>query len=158
MFVNITLTLYVFDLHLKWYGTLIPPQILTFDRHGISSHPNHFSLPAGVLHYIANTPVESRPRLYSLITVPLIHKYIGPAASLLAKFDVKFAALFDDSTRANIHKIPVFVSGAGDWWTAVQAMLEHKSQMVWFRWLYVAFSRYMWVNEWIEVPLGSMDV
>jgi N-acetylglucosaminylphosphatidylinositol deacetylase len=24
---------------------------------------------------------------------------------------------------------------------------------VWFRWLYVSFSRYMWVNEWLEVKV-----
>ena len=34
---------------------------------------------------------------------------------------------------------------------ALIAMLQHESQLVWFRWLYVFWSRYMWVNEWIEV-------
>ena len=107
-----------------------------------------------MLRYIESVPLESRPRLFSLITVPLVPKYIGPVAALLAKFDVKTAALFNDATRANVYKVPVFVSGVEDWWTAIQAMMEHKSQLVWFRWLYVAFSRYMWVNEWIEVLPG----
>ena len=49
--------------------------------------------------------------------------------------------------------IPAFISGWAEYKTAVRAMLRHKSQMVWFRWLYVAFSRYMWVNEWFEVAV-----
>ena len=49
--------------------------------------------------------------------------------------------------------IPAFISGWAEYKTAVRAMLRHKSQMAWFRWLYVAFSRYMWVNEWFEVAV-----
>lgn len=47
--------------------------------------------------------------------------------------------------------LPKFVSGAAEYKTALRAMMQHRSQLVWFRWLYVAFSRYMWVNEWVEV-------
>ena len=47
--------------------------------------------------------------------------------------------------------MPVFVSGVPQYTLALRAMLQHRTQLVWFRWLYVAFSRYMWVNEWIEV-------
>jgi len=48
---------------------------------------------------------------------------------------------------------PVFVSGLWEYWTALQAMRAHGSQLEWFRWLYVVFSRYMWVNEWVEVEV-----
>jgi N-acetylglucosaminylphosphatidylinositol deacetylase len=48
---------------------------------------------------------------------------------------------------------PVFVSGAKAYTTAFKAMLAHKSQLVWFRWLHLLFSRYMWVNEWTEVEV-----
>jgi N-acetylglucosaminylphosphatidylinositol deacetylase len=48
---------------------------------------------------------------------------------------------------------PIFVAGIPEYLRALQAMRMHKSQLVWFRWLYVTFSRYMWVNEWLEVQL-----
>lgn len=32
----------------------------------------------------------------------------------------------------------------------LKAMRQHKSQLVWFRWLYVGWSKYMWVGE-VEV-------
>lgn len=47
------------------------------------------------------------------------------------------------------------MSGWDGYMRALQAMMQHHSQLVWFRWLYVSFSRYMWVNEWAEVPVGA---
>ena len=48
---------------------------------------------------------------------------------------------------------PVVIAAVG--WKGfekgVLAMLEHGSQMVWFRWLYVGFSRYMWEGTWLLV-------
>lgn len=51
----------------------------------------------------------------------------------------------------NARGLPVFVSGIQEYMRALEAMRMHESQLVWFRWLYVSFSRYMWVNEWSEV-------
>lgn len=53
--------------------------------------------------------------------------------------------------------MPAFVSGIEGYMAALRAMAQHRSQLVWFRWLYVAFSRYMWVNEWVRVlpPTGT---
>jgi N-acetylglucosaminylphosphatidylinositol deacetylase len=45
----------------------------------------------------------------------------------------------------------VFVPGWRGYRTALEAMRRHESQLVWFRWLYVLFSQYMWLNEWEEV-------
>lgn len=41
-----------------------------------------------------------------------------------------------------------YVSSIGGYINALRAMQHHQSQLVWFRWLYVLFSTYMWVNEW----------
>jgi len=134
--------------------------ILTFDRMGISSHPNHQSLPYGVMHYLnASLPWTSKtPRLFTLITVPLVHKYIGPTAAVLAKWDLSIAALLDwlsasKTDERHSPRIAVFVSGFSQYRAALRAMMKHRSQLVWFRWLYVTFSRYMWVNEWLEARL-----
>jgi len=43
-----------------------------------------------------------------------------------------------------------------DYLTALRAMRQHWSQLVWFRWLYVLFSKYMWVNEWVEVQVEGV--
>ncbi|KAF8201147.1 putative deacetylase LmbE-like domain-containing protein [Mycena galopus ATCC 62051] len=144
--------------------------ILTFDREGISGHPNHKSLPAGAKALMSTL---TEVRLFTLITTPVLPKYSGILAPSLAKFDLYASALlhFLEAqlarvlTALNIYVpsagptpttprpevMPVFVSGIKEHWAAVQAMRTHTSQMVWFRWLYVLFSRYMWVNEWNEV-------
>ncbi|KAI0764611.1 putative deacetylase LmbE-like domain-containing protein [Trametes elegans] len=128
--------------------------ILTFDHQGISSHPNHISLPKGAAHLLSTFPSSlpsksrPRPRLFSLTTVSLAHKYLGP----LAPLSRKLALLLSDEPA------PVAVSGWTEYAWALAAMQEHRSQLVWFRWLYVSFSRYMWVNEWVEVvPPSGVD-
>jgi len=114
--------------------------ILTFDDHGVSGHPNHQSLPSGVRQLISshNDSLSSPPQLFTLVSVPLVAKYNSILSPLLAKGAVHFYS-----------QTPVFVSGMHEYWRAVLAMRQHKSQLVWFRYLYVLFSRYMWVNEWI---------
>ncbi|KAJ7182693.1 LmbE-like protein [Mycena crocata] len=145
--------------------------ILTFDRDGVSGHPNHKSLPAGVKQLMSSL---KEVRLFTLITTPLPIKYAGILAPSLAKFDLYASDLlhFFETQLARIlpllgvsiaptpnksvhpEVMPVFVSGIKEHWAAVQAMRAHPSQLVWFRWLYVVFSRYMWVNEWNEVKLS----
>lgn len=149
-------------------------QILTFDRKGISSHPNHYSLFYGVSQLLSSFPSNPetpssltypRPRAYSLISVSTANKYISLLAPLFAKMDLLFLQFLDHydllprSGRRNsgntvIAGIPVFVAGGSDYLRTVKAILQHDSQLVWFRWLYMAFSRYMWVNEWVEIPAG----
>ncbi|KAJ6558680.1 putative deacetylase LmbE-like domain-containing protein [Mycena sp. CBHHK59/15] len=144
--------------------------ILTFDRQGISGHPNHNSLPDGVKQLMSS---QKEMRLFTLITIPLPAKYAGILAPSLAKFDLYGSNLFHhleaQLTRllnvlgvsispksrnfAPPEPMPVFVSGFREYWVALQAMRAHSSQLVWFRWLYVIFSRYMWVNEWNEIKV-----
>ncbi|KIL57088.1 hypothetical protein M378DRAFT_133511 [Amanita muscaria Koide BX008] len=152
--------------------------ILTFDHDGVSSHPNHKSLPSGTKELIQNLTSVAPPRLFTLITVPVLTKYNSILSPLLAKMDlsVSRAMYYLVITISNLlqhtfhipitsepdyavdvektHAImPVFVSGVNEYWQAVQAMRAHASQLVWFRYLYVSFSRYMWVNEWVEVKV-----
>lgn len=151
-------------------------QILTFDEEGISNHPNHRSLPKGVVHLLKHYdhPTIPPPRLFTLITVPVVTKYTGIIAPILAKFDLYKLRLFyhielllvnlflelelglpfpPDDPTSNQESMPVFVSGVSEYVLAIKAMREHASQLVWFRYLYVTFSRYMWVNEWVEVRI-----
>lgn len=39
-----------------------------------------------------------------------------------------------------------------------RAMWAHRSQMVWFRRLYIIFSRYMWINTLREVQISDAEL
>jgi N-acetylglucosaminylphosphatidylinositol deacetylase len=122
--------------------------VLTFDTKGISLHPNHFSLPLGALYLIKSLSSSSHtsvPRLFSLVTVPVLSKYAGLPSAILVRLGIIFQTF-----EPTVDSLPVFISGIPDYLTTVRAILAHDSQMVWFRYLYITFSRYMWVNEWIE--------
>ncbi|KAF8633169.1 hypothetical protein AX17_004670 [Amanita inopinata Kibby_2008] len=159
--------------------------ILTFDHEGISSHPNHKALPDGVKHLIHThnaTSPSPPPRLFSLISTPITTKYNGILSPLLAKFDLYTNRALYYLEIAFVHVLemlgvpitsepgksnyaadrphfimPVFVSGFQEYWQAAKAIRAHQSQLVWFRYLYILFSRYMWVND-RECPLQTLAV
>ncbi|KAG1729139.1 N-acetylglucosaminylphosphatidylinositoldeacety la se [Suillus lakei] len=125
--------------------------VLTFDIKGISLHPNHFSLPLGASRLIKSLSSSSHtsvPRLFSLVTVPVLPKYTGLPSAVLARLGVISEAFL--AFEPSVDSLPVFISGIPDYLTTARAILAHDSQMAWFRYLYMTFSRYMWVNEWIE--------
>lgn len=37
-------------------------------------------------------------------------------------------------------------------------MKQHKSQMLWFRWLYIIFSRYIFINSLREMNLSDVEL
>ncbi|PPQ70394.1 hypothetical protein CVT24_013132 [Panaeolus cyanescens] len=123
-------------------------------------------------------PGTSVPRLYSLVTSSLPTKYISLLAVPLAKVDIYSFNFFQKWEELILQAVthyfpdlltppegapkrypkhpeasirPVFVSGFPQFLQATTAMTTHESQMVWFRWLYILFSRYMWVNIWTPV-------
>lgn len=123
--------------------------ILTFDHLGVSSHPNHYSLYYGVKYILASIPPNIMvPRAYALITEPLIIKYSG-----WLSVPFKSLARLNLSRDANAEGLPTlrFTSGISSYLITFQAMNQHRSQMVWFRWLYLLFSSYMWQNDWVEI-------
>lgn len=111
-------------------GTLI-----TFDDYGISSHLNHRSLHKSVLE-VKKRKTTTNLNYYQLESVSLWRKYLG----LLDSVPTLLTSLFDDGTiRLALD------SGKRD---ELRKNLEmHASQMVWFRKLYMYFSRYMIYNE-----------
>jgi N-acetylglucosaminylphosphatidylinositol deacetylase len=144
-------------------------QLITFDATGITRHPNHIAL-AEVYPLLS-----PRPRLLELQSPSVATKFTGPFWSLvLAVRDVmrgprgprasqsatSSAASASTTTSAAFKQIETdtppaprleveiaFVASPAQYIAAVRAMLAHSSQLVWFRWLYVAFSHLMWVNE-----------
>lgn len=89
---------------------------------------------------MSTLPLSERPHAYVLTSVSLGQKYIGPLAALQSKLRIL-------TTPIDI----TFVAGIHEYVTALRAMVQHRSQLVWFRWLYVFFSRYMWVNDLVAL-------
>ncbi|KAK4242987.1 putative deacetylase LmbE-like domain-containing protein [Corynascus novoguineensis] len=126
--------------------------LITFDRHGVSGHPNHASLYYGARGFISALmrdrsgwacPVD----LYTLTTVPLFRKYMG-FFDIVATL-ISWALHTPMRDRAHPGGL-VFLCGlgAGGVSTAWRAMVDaHKSQMVWFRYGWITFSRYMVMND-----------
>lgn len=98
------------------------------------------------------------PKVYSLVTVSLLPKYTGVFGGVFARFALWLKIILKGLPVVNLftkdrEPTPIFISGAEQYIRGLSAMKQHWSQMVWFRWLNVFFSRYMWVNEWKQVDI-----
>ncbi|SRR6266702_522363 len=138
------------------------PQILTFDSYGVSGHPNHYSLYHGVSELLAISPTSFKYPLaaYSLTSKSVVTKYIGILAPILVKLKMTFSRVLQSTVENGNPDLPVrhvFVAGIGGYYRAVLATLQHRSQRAWFRWLYMVFSQYLWVNEWERIH-ATVDV
>ncbi|RDL39772.1 LmbE-like protein [Venustampulla echinocandica] len=123
--------------------------LITFDRSGVSSHPNHISLFHGARHFITSL-VHNRPGwqcpvdLYTLTSISLLRKYTSFFDSALSLF-----IMVVRKKQMGAHPTPLlFLSGPKDVRVAQKSMTNaHKSQMRWFRWGWIALSRYMVIND-----------
>lgn len=105
--------------------------VFTFDDYGISGHPNHIAVHHGVRQAISFT--ENQPiRGYQLISSGAFQKFLG---------------LFDATFTETTGVAAVYAGGpaVGAIWAAMWA---HRSQFVWFRVLFLLFSRYSYVNTY----------
>ncbi|KAH8178703.1 glcNAc-PI de-N-acetylase domain-containing protein [Sarocladium implicatum] len=129
--------------------------LITFDSQGVSSHPNHISLYHGARAFISSllSTTETSPvDLYTLGSVSMFRKYTSVADIFVTLG--KWWMGGDASNSEEGKKRPetlVFtnkLSGEAGYGTAWKAMTEaHKSQMVWFRYGWITFSRYMVIND-----------
>ena len=107
--------------------------VLTFDRHGISGHKNHCALYTSLAFLCLEDRIPRTCRVFALKTVNLVLKY----SSFL---DVPMSFLLTPSAA--------YVASPKGWLTLRKAMRAHKSQYVWFRKLYMLFSRYVLINTY----------
>ncbi|KAG5462398.1 MAG: putative deacetylase LmbE-like domain-containing protein [Olpidium bornovanus] len=135
--------------------------IITFDEGGISGHLNHIALYRGVETLLLKQEKSSFPSYsppltaYTLKTVPLLRKYISvldlafcASAAELLRLPAQHTIPRLSRTKATPRpEVLLFVSKPAGYTRAVDAMKKHKTQWVWFRMLYVMFSRYMVFNE-----------
>ncbi|XP_004446564.1 N-acetylglucosaminyl-phosphatidylinositol de-N-acetylase isoform X5 [Dasypus novemcinctus] len=106
--------------------------VVTFDAWGVSGHVNHVALYAAArtLHLEGKLPEGCS--VLTLQSVNVLRKYVSfldLLVSLLHAQDVLFVLTREEVTQAK------------------RAMSCHRSQLLWFRHLYVLFSRYMRINS-----------
>ena len=124
--------------------------IVTFDSRGVSSHPNHKAIYFAICENKNMQKVKGRRLVcYFLETVNILRKYIS-------LFDLCYS-VFSCYTAKFMKKEKKLVLTArfNDLITTRNAMKRHKSQFVWFRKLYIAFSRYISINT---LDCGEMIV
>lgn len=106
--------------------------IFTFDEYGVSGHVNHRSLYHGCRHFLSSPGCPAGVEGYKLVSVNLLRKY-----SSIFELSISYFS-------SNM----IFISSWSDVWNAQAAMYKHRSQFVWFRVLYIIFSRYMVINSY----------
>lgn len=125
------------------YFCCFSEQILTFDERGVSGHPDHSAVHRGVMHLLRQpkpaTGVGFEADAYELLSTGLLRKYSGlldlPLSLLLSRWPPHGAFFVSFSARR-----------------AWRAMAAHRSQFVWYRRLFVIFSRFAYVNTLRRMP------
>ena len=108
------------DAYVKDYPEI--SAILTFDLNGVSSHPNHIAIPKALLD-------NYKLPIFTLETTNVLRKYIGCLDTILSLFS---------ETLVFTSFSPIAINYG--------AMTCHASQFVWYRHLFVIFSRYTFIN------------
>eukprot|EP00762_Andalucia_godoyi_P005778 ANDGO_06987.mRNA.1 putative N-acetylglucosaminyl-phosphatidylinositol de-N-acetylase len=132
-----------------------PDEVYTFDAFGVSGHPNHRATYHCVRNLFSSdsttSPAVSSAKLWFLESVNLARKYSG-------LLDIPFsyaeaAGLCPPITKPSENR--KLVIWKPSWAASHRAMSAHHSQFVWFRRLFVVFSRYTTLNTF--VPFDSFD-
>lgn len=129
-------------------------QLVTFDNQGVSKHPNHIALAdvhARLNPYLDSADEVPRPVLLQLESPPLATKYTGPIWAVVCALRELAARVLGSSPEGDAPEAATLISSPVRYAKAIRAMLAHRSQLVWFRWLYVSFSQLMWVNRLIDL-------
>jgi N-acetylglucosaminylphosphatidylinositol deacetylase len=112
--------------------------VLSFDERGVSGHPNH----CAVHHTLKSMQLSKTTRqveaVYSLSSVNLARKYVF-------LLDLLPSLLHHHQQQQDKQNL-LAISSPSDYILTFKAMLCHKSQLMWFRWLYLVSSRYMLIN------------
>lgn len=105
-------------------------QVVSFDGGGVSGHPNHIATGKGVIQAVIDYSKTADMDLHcvTLDTTNCIRKFCGP-------FDTVLSFYLADIVIVNRNP-----------WRTFHAMKAHSSQFVWFRYLFIIFSRYTYVN------------
>ena len=138
------------DIIIAHVNTLQPDTVITFDEYGVSGHTNHIHAHQGCLLAVSQLQLErdtstdrrgkqQHVRGYVLQSPPWYRKFLGP-------FDI-FASLWgsEQDVAVSINLVVLY-----------RAMAAHRSQCVWYRVLFLLFSRMSFINSFAEMfPNGN---
>jgi N-acetylglucosaminylphosphatidylinositol deacetylase len=123
--------------------------LLTFDKQGISSHPNHIALYYGARMFLSNLMREHAGyacpvSLYTLTSIGILRKY----SFIFDAVPTLISGVLGGGSGKGKGSNALVMSDLFKYWRARSAMVNgHKSQMVWFRWGWIGVGRYMVVND-----------
>ena len=147
---------------------------ITFDEYGISYHPNHIATYHGVYYALGilqsssnNSSIVNNPsvigyKLQTLTCRKFIHiidiivsvvivynngEYIQlpNMHDMVPKYINTYNITWNDLKQLHLYKI----------YNVYLAMYQHRSQLVWYRYLFMAFSRYSYVNTLELIQLNE---
>lgn len=141
------------DGHAKWDKRLVIKEIMksvekhninsiiTFDSGGISNHPNHKAIHDAIWEDKNDKDLNRKIfKCYFLESVNIFRKYVSIFDLCYSILDCYFSLFFKKERKF------IVVGSWSDRNIVLNAMKKHKSQYVWFRKLYVVFSRYILLN------------
>ncbi|KAG7314753.1 hypothetical protein KOW79_022056 [Hemibagrus wyckioides] len=137
---SISLTAPLILKHITTYSINL---VLTFDEGGVSGHVNHIGIYKALSHLAFVRRLPEDCQVLSLHTISILRKY-------LSIFELPISWLLPSAFCCII--------GPNEYRRAKEAMFHHRSQLLWFRHLYILFSRYMFVNTFRAVPVEKNDV
>lgn len=123
--------------------------IITFDAHGVSSHPNHVSLYNGAHAFLKalmhrHSGWDCPIKFYTLTTTSILRKYL----SIVDAPATMVGAVIRKKELGGFPTPLLFASSPVGYRIAQKAMTTaHESQMRWFRWGWISVSRYMVLND-----------
>ncbi|XP_023688847.1 N-acetylglucosaminyl-phosphatidylinositol de-N-acetylase isoform X2 [Paramormyrops kingsleyae] len=117
--------------------------VLTFDVCGVSGHANHTAIYKALRYLGSSGRIPDGCCFLSLQSVSMIRKYLS-----ILELPISWILASDYST----------VAALKEYRRARAAMLRHRSQLLWFRHLYLLFSRYMLINTFQVIAAKEKDL
>ncbi|XP_075053035.1 N-acetylglucosaminyl-phosphatidylinositol de-N-acetylase isoform X1 [Mixophyes fleayi] len=106
--------------------------VITFDERGVSGHSNHISLYNAVRSLHSSRKLPEGCSVLVLESVNIFRKYLSVLDLPISWFCNQDVLLISSRTQYK---------------QAKEAMFCHQSQLLWFRHIYLLFSRYMTINS-----------
>jgi len=138
--------------------------LVTFDKGGVSGHANHVDTHEGVLDFYLKNHLDLDLELWTLVSIENIVKKYVPILPVLR---LVFMWIFSFGQRRHIkmegmNQCSFMMMDPMLVWRAMNA---HYTQFVWYRRLFVVFSRYSYVNDFtvhkrqvhVQVPVAGED-
>ncbi|XP_048872882.1 N-acetylglucosaminyl-phosphatidylinositol de-N-acetylase [Brienomyrus brachyistius] len=117
--------------------------VLTFDICGVSGHANHIAIYKALRYLGSSGRIPDGCCFLSLQSISIIRKYLS-----ILELPISWTRASDYSTVATWKQYR----------RARAAMLRHRSQLLWFRHLYLLFSRYMLINTFQVIVAKEKDL